>query len=879
MAQDDDLRELQFHLDEHTAQGIAKGLSPAEAHRRARLEFGGVSQTKEDCRAVSRWSRIEAVWADLRFACRLARRTPALTMTTALALAVGIGASSAIFAVVNGVLLKPLPYAAPDRLVMVWSNATVQGRPQNTLSPADYLDEKSRNRTLEGMEAYTSFLSPLEISLGETTEIAYAQSVTPGIFDLLGRSPALGRTFQTDRYVPEVVLSNGYWRRRFGSDRGVIGRSLRIGNQPATIVGVAPPDLVFPYPGMLGPSGFTRVTSVDMWVSMAFEGPMAAEQRTVDAKGAPLRDVRFLGAIGRMRPGVSIDQVRTDLATVTRQLETEHPATNKGWGATINSAHDQTVGSIRPALLLLLGGVALVLLMATVNVANLMLSRSLDRSRELVARVALGASRARLLQQAFTESLLMTAVGGALGLAVGWSCIRLLTALAPGDIPRLSDIVLDWRVAVVTMAIAVVTGLLIGVLPAATAASISPQNVLQEYGRGTVGSRRHRRYRAALLVAQVSFACVLTIGAGLLLRSFKSVLDVDPGFATDRLLTWQMNLPDHLRSADERRAFYRDFFTRLEQLPGVVSVGGTTRLPLGSTSVTTRLEIQGRPLPAADLPEVEFRRALHQYFDAMRIPILRGRGFNLDDGPSAPPVVVVNAALAQRLFAGTEPVGTFVRTGTNSPWMEIVGVIGDVRHSGLEQQPAPEMYIPYLQNPPVSPFIVIRTARDPAALAAGVRAEAQRIDKDLPLFDMRTMEAVRSDSVAQRRFITLLVVLFGAMAVVLAAVGVRGVIAVWVNERMHDMSVRLALGASPRQLWRMVMLHAGRLTSVGLLVGLALTWIGMPLVGTLLFGVAPTDALTLAIVPIALLAIALAASFFPARRAAFADPAALLRRG
>ncbi|MEQ1911264.1 MAG: ABC transporter permease, partial [Vicinamibacterales bacterium] len=845
MAHDDDLRELQFHLEAHAAEGEAQGLSPAEARRRARLVFGGVSQTKEDCRAVSRWARLEAIWADLRFACRLARRTPALTMTTAVALAVGIGASSAIFAVVNGVLLKPLPYADPDRLVMVWSNATQQGRPQNTLSPADYLDEKSRNRTLEGMEGYASFLSPLEISLGDTTEVAYAQTVTSGLFDLLGRQPVLGRTFQRDRYAPEAVLSNGYWRRRFGGDRAVIGRSIRLGNQPATIVGVAPPDLVFPYPGMLGPSGFTRVTAVDMWVSMAFEGPMAAEQRTVDANGVPLRDVRFLGAIGRRRAGVSIDQVRTDLGAVARQLEAEHPQTNKGWGATINSAHDQTVGGIRPALLLLLGGVALVLLMATVNVANLMLSRSLDRNRELVARVALGASRARLLQQAFTESLLMTSVGGVLGLAVGWSCIRLLTALAPGDIPRLSDIVLDWRVAAVTMGIAVLTGLLIGVLPAATAASVSPQSVLQEYGRGTVGSRRHRRYRAGLLIAEVSFACVLTIGAGLLLRSFQSVLDVDPGFATDRLLTWQMNVPDHFRSADERRAFYRDFFGRIEQLPGVVSVGGTTRLPLGSTSVTTRLEIQGRPLAPADLPEVEFRRALHQYFEAMRIPVVRGRGFNVNDGPAAPPVVVVNGALAQRLFPGVDPIGTFVRTGPNSPWMEIVGVIGDVRHSGLEQQPAAEMYIPYLQNPPVAPFIVVRTTGDPAALVAGVRAEAQRMDKDLPLFDMRTMEAVRSDALAQRRFITLLVLLFGAMAVVLAAVGVRGVVAVWVNERMHDMSVRLALGASPRQLWRMVMLHAGRLTSVGLIAGLALTWMGMPLLGTMLFGVAPTDALTL----------------------------------
>ena len=875
---DGDLRrELEFHVERQMAAYVSQGLTHDEAERRARMDFGGVAQVYEECRTARPWRLWDELRDDVRFALRLARRTPVLTVTTILALTLGIGASSTIFAVVNGVLLKPLPYADADRLVMVWNHAPRDGGVENTISPADYLDFAHRTRTLERLEGYFSFLSSLEVAFGERSEIAYAQMVTSGLFEVLGRSASLGRTFSTGVHAPEVVLSHGYWRRRFGDDPTVLGRSIRIGNQPATIVGVMPSDMVFPYPGMLGPSGFTRVTAVDMWVSMAFEGPMAAEQRTIGPNGEVARGVRFLGAIGRRRAGSSIEQVRADLASIARELEAEHPASNTGWGVIVTAASEQAVGRIRPALLLLFGGVGLVLLMATVNVANLMLSRSLERRTEYATRVALGAGRARMLRQSLVESLLLTIVGGALGLTAGLVGIRLLTLFAPADLPRISDIAPDWRMVAVTLLIAITAGVLIGLLPALDAAGSDPQRVLREHGRGAVGGRLQRRYRTALMIAQVALASVLMIGAVLLLRSFASVMNVNPGFKPDGLLAWQMNLPDRLRTPEERRAFYQEFFDRIERLPGVVSVGGTTRLPLGSTSVTTTIEIQGRPVIDAKRPEVEFRRALYRYFETMQIPVREGRGFNPSDGPDAPPVVVINETMARRLFQGETPVGQYLRTGTTSPWMQIVGVIGDIRHTGLEQDPAPELYISYLQNPPVAPFIVIRTAADPAGLMDMVRNEARRIDPDLPLYDMRTMKAVRSEAVAQRRFIVGLVALFGAIALILAAVGIEGVIAVAVNERLPEMSVRLALGADPGQLWRMVVAQSARATSWGLVIGLLMAWLAMPLIRGQLFGIEPTDLVTLSSVIVLFLLVAVAASFLPALRAAHADPAQALR--
>lgn len=817
--------------------------------------------------------------ADVRHSIRQATRAPLFTSLTILALALGIGATSAIFAVVNGVLLRPLPFADTDRLVNVWSRVSTDGRMRNPLSPANFLDFQRLSTSLDGLEGYFSFLTPLELTMDAGTEVTFSMQVTPGLFELLGRAPALGRSFSRQDGTPEVMLSHGYWQRRFGGDPAIVGRTLQLSNFAFEVVGVMPDDFVFPYGGMLGPGGFTRVTRVDLWVPIAFSGPGARANRILTEAGVPVRSVHWWGAVGRLKPGVSPHRAETELQAIAAQLEQAYPETNTGWSATVVPTLDQTVGSVRPALVALMVGIACVLLMASVNVANLLLARAIARERELATRVALGAARARLVRQLLTESVLMTAAGGLVGLGVLWATLRLLLAAAPAHLPRIDEVSLDWRVLVVTAGVTLVTGVLVGLVPALSSAGMNPQATLQDHGRGVVGGAGRRRLRAALVVAEVALAVTLTTGAGLLLRSFVQLMRVDPGFSTEHLLTWQMNLPDRLQSADERRAFYRDFFARLEGLPGVTAVGGTTRIPLGSTSVSTTVQIDGRPIPEAELPEVQFRRAMHDYFVVMGIPIRSGRGFTADDGPTAPPVAVINETMARRLFPGQDPVGQRLRTGASAtgPWTTIVGVIGDVRHAGLEDEPQPELYITYLQNPPVAPFIVMRTDGDPAALAESVRAEARAIDKDLPVYDVRTMATLRAESVAERRFILIVVAAFGVLALGLAAIGVYGVMSLIVSERLREVAVRVALGAEPSRMIGLIVGQATRLAAAGVGLGLALVLPLTPLLRSQLYGIDAADPATLVAVPLCLIVVGALAALVPARRAATTDPLMALR--
>jgi predicted permease len=475
--------------------------------------------------------------------------------------------------------------------------------------------------------------------------------------------------------------------------------------------------------------------------------------------------------------------------------------------------------------------------------------------------------------------VLFASAGGGVGMVVMWWTIQGLVALAPAGLPRMDEVGVDWRVLLAAGLTTMLTGILVGLLPALSSASVSPQASLQDASRGSVGGAMRRRARAALVVAEVALAVAITTGAGLLLRSFVSVTNVDPGFETSQLLTWQMNLPQHLTNNADRLAFYRDFFARMEALPGVVSAGGTTRVPLGSTSVTTTVQIESRPLPAAELPEVQFRRAMHNYFAAMGIPIRRGRGFDPSDGPTAPPVAVINETMANKLFPNQDPIGRHIRTGANAngPWTTIVGVIGDVRHGGLEEAPQPEMYINYLQGPPVSPFIVLRTTGDPALLAETVRAEARRIDKNLPIYDLRTMSTLRSDAVSTRRFILLIVGAFGVLALGLAAIGVYGVMSLIVSERTREVGVRLALGAQPAELLKMIVWQAAKLAAIGVAIGMVVALPLAPLLDSQLYGVESFDPATFIVVPLALLVIATLAAVIPARKAMQIDPLTALR--
>jgi putative ABC transport system permease protein len=817
--------------------------------------------------------------ADVRHALRLAVKTPVFTALTISALALGIGATSAIFAVINGVLLRALPYQDHTRLVNVWSNNSTENRPRNPMSPANFLDYQKMNRTLDGLEGYFAIVTPTQLRADSGTEVVFSLYVTSNLFNMLGRPAALGRTFAAGEEAPVVVLSDGYWRRRFGADPSIVGKPLTLYGTPFQVIGVMPRDFVFPYPGMLGPSGFTRVTAIDMWLPITFSGPVAASNRMLTATGQVVRSAHWWGAIGRVKDGVPLGQVEADLKRVAAQLEQAYPETNKGWSATVVPTVDQSVGTIRPALMILLAGIAFVLLMASVNVANLLLARSVAREKELATRVALGARRSRIARQLLTESLLLAVVAGIAGLVVMWWTLTALISLAPADIPRIDEVTIDWRVLLAASLTTILTGLLVGVLPAMSSATINPQTSLQDASRGSVGSGLRRRARAALVIAEVALAVAITTGALLLLRSFVSVTNVNPGFETNGVLTWQMNLPPHLTNTDDRLAFYRDFFARMEALPGVVSVGGTTRVPLGSTSVSTQLQRESHPLPAAELPEVQFRRAMHDYFQAMGIPIRRGRGFAPTDSSTAPPVAVINETMANRLFRNEDPIGQHIRIGSSptGPWTTIVGVIGDVRHGGLEEEPQPEMYINYLQGPPVSPFIVMRTSGDPTRLADPVRAEMRRIDKNVPLYDMRTMSTLRSEAISTRRFILLIVGAFGVLALGLAAIGVYGVMSLIVSERTREVGVRLALGAKPSQLLGMIVRQAATLGAIGVAIGLLVAVPMARLLQGQLYGIHSIDPATFTSVPAALLLISALAALVPARTAMRVDPVEALR--
>jgi predicted permease len=815
--------------------------------------------------------------SDLQHTLRLAIKTPLVTGLTLLALALGIGATSAIFAVVDSVLVKPLPYREPQRLVNVWSDATKQGRPRNTVSPANFQDFQRMNQTLEGLEGYFSFVTPFRVQSDTGTEIIIGVFVTPRLFDLLGRTPILGRALGSDPSAFEIVISHGFWQRRFGGDPNIIGRQIQLATQSSTVVGVMPADFTFPYGSMLGPAGFTRATTIDIWAPISFSGPGASANRMLTPQGQVVRGTHWFGAIGRMKPGVTAEQVQADMSTVARQLEQSYPETNLGWGATVVPVLDQTVGTIRGPLLVLLAGVGFVLIIAAVNVANLVLARSIARQKELATRVALGAGRARMIQQALTEGLFLAVVGGVAGLLLARWGVAALVALAPPDLPRLQEVSPDTRMLLITLAVSLLTGIFVGLLPAITATRVAPHAALQEHSRGSVGSVFRRRARAALVVAEVTLAVTLTIGAGLLLRSFVALTAVNPGFEPSQMLTWQMNLPTRITSQDQRTAFYREFLQRMQALPGVVSVGGTSRLPLGSTGLTTSIGVEGTSTPPAEWPEVQFRRSLGDYFQTMGIPIIKGRTFNDGDTPTSAPVCMINQTMAAKLFPGDDPVGRQIRNSTTGPAWTIIALIGDVKHGALDEESQPEMYVSTNQGPMNSPYVVMRTSGDATSMVDLVRAEAQRIDRDLPLYSIQTMETVKSDSVAQRRFILVLVALFGALALTLAAIGVYGVMSLLVSERTQEVGVRLALGAHPSAVLKMLVLQALRLAVVGVAAGVALSVVLMPLLSAQLYAVKPRDPMTLAGVPLVLMIVAMVAALVPARRAMKVNPVQALR--
>ncbi len=850
-------------------------LSGLAERRRARQERRAWPRHAYQDNTRSQTMTWESIRADVRLAMRQGRRAPLFALLTVASLALGIGVNSAMFGVLEAVILKPLPYAEPGRLVAIWSHNTNNGEQNNPVSPANYEAFKSAP-SLTGVEGMYSFLTAVEVRIGPEPELVMASQVTPGMFSLLGRQPLIGAPFDGSSLSQGVILSHQFWQRRFGGDPSVLGKLL-VPDGPAgetlPVVAVMPPDFTFPYGSMLGSSGLTRNLTVDLWLAMS----PTRDWRLRDATGQPNRSIHYFAVVGRLAPERTVEGARSELTAIAARRATDHSDTNAGWGVTVRPLLEQAVGSVRPSLILLMGAVGVVLLITCINVSNVLLARASARRQDLSIRSALGASRIRLMQQAIVESTIMALAGGAAGLGIMLLTIRATLAFAPPGLPRFSEVSPGTPVLLFALGLSVVTGIVVGLLPAAAAGSTRARGLLRGGMRSTA-SAASRRTRSALIVAEVALAMTMAVGAGLLLRSFASVLSVDPGFHTEQLLTLQMSVPDRYTTNQARVGFYDDLEARLMALPGVTAVGGTTRLPLWSTNVTTMLDVEGRALAHAEMPEVEMRRAVFDYFGSMGIPVLRGRAFTRDDTAGQPSVVVVNAALAARVFPGEDALGKRVRFGSaTAPWLTIVGVVGDVKHGSLEEAPKPELYVTYRQgSAPVNPFLVLRTGGDASALAGAVRQAAIDLGADAPT-DIRTMAAVRSNSVASRRFMLLLVGTFGVLALGLAALGVFGVITLITAERTTEVGIRLALGATPTQVLSLVMAQALKLALAGIAIGAAAALALSPIIEAQLFGVRAVDPMTYTGVALALTLTSLLAALLPARRAMRVDPAHALR--
>jgi putative ABC transport system permease protein len=809
--------------------------------------------------AARSWSG--GLGADVRLGVRRLRKAPGFTLIASLTLALGIGANSAIFSVVDGVLLKPLPFPAPDRLVglfQVWEGKN------DVFSPSNFLDVQKRTQLLEAAAGYNDHRFVLS-NAGDPVSITGAE-VTGGFFETLVIAPALGRTFSLGEHEPghvhEVVLSRALWQQRFSADPAVLGRTITLDAEPYEVIGVMP-------------AGFEWPLGAQFWTPAAY-----TETFTTTNRGA-----WFLGAIGRLRPGVSLAQARAEVAGLGRQLETEYPKFNAKVGMTVEPLLDTLVGDTRRALLVMLGAVGFVLLIACVNVANLVLARASAREDELAIRVALGAGRARLVRQLLVESLVLAGLGGLAGLGLAFGGTRLLVALSPGGIPRLSDVGVDAPVLAFTVAATLVTGLLFGLAPAwQISRGQSLADRLHERGRSGLSSRRSRRLRGALVIVETALAVVLLAGAVLLVRSFALLSRVDPGFVVGHALTFNVSLPDAQYDTDAKRgAFYDDARARLKAVPGVTGVGVVLAVPPTPMTFNLDFSVSGRPdPPPGETPSLEVRVADAEYFRTMGIALRRGRMFSAEDRPGSTPVALLTESAVRKFFPGEDPIGRHITLGwrrnNSRVGGDVVGVVADVKSFGLDQGAPPQIYVPLSQAPVESMAFVVRTTMvDDASLAAPARAAIAAVDPNLPLNRVETLADHVRRSVATQRFYMMLLVVFAAVALALAAVGIFGVLSYLVTQRTREIGIRVVLGAGRGSVVVFVIRQALTLAAVGVVLGLAGA-IGLSRVlRTMLFELSPTDPTSFIVVAAGLFAVAAIAAWWPARRAVSVDPLKALR--
>jgi putative ABC transport system permease protein len=792
---------------------------------------------------------------DVRYGTRQMVKTPGFTIVAILTLAFGIGASTAIFSIINGVMLRPLPYPAPEDLVIVSEVLPQYGR--FSVAPANFLDWRQQNTVFERIATFGGGTDALVGSEGP--ERVTMTSVSWDIFELLRVSPALGRGFRAEEDVPKqnsvIVLSHGMWQRRFGADPNILGRTVTLSGSPATIVGVMPAGFYFP----------SRET--EFWRPIALDPPKAT------------RGGHFLAVIARVKSGVSLEQASAEMKTIAERLAKQYPKTNRDESAMTTRLHDLIVGPIRPMLFTLLAAVAVVVLIACANVANLLLVRASVREKEIAIRAAMGAGRRRLVMQMLAESLVLALAGGALGVLLAWASLTPIRTLSAGSIPRVADVTLDLRVLGFALIVCVATGILFGLAPAWQAARGTPGAALKEGGRSS-GTSAARGVRNALLIVEVALSIVLLVGATLLLRSFAKLTSVDPGFRADHVLTFRVALPRTTYPEPHHHiAFFDRLLDKLHGTPGIEAAGMAQQIPLRGDYMLS-FSIQGKPVEPGAEESANYRAVSPGYFDALRIPLLRGRAFGAQDTERSPLVAVVDQAFAARYFPNEDPIGRGIDIGNGTDgYCQIVGIIGDVRHDALDASPRPTMYVPFKQDTFGQMAFMVRTKDDPSKLTSVVRQSLRELDGGLPAFAIAPLTDALADSIAQRRFSMLLLAVFAFVALFLAAVGLYGLVSYTVSLRTQEIGVRVAIGAEPGHVLRLVIGGGMKLALVGVVIGIAAALAVARFVATMLFDVTPFDPTSYTVTAIVLLAVCALACYVPARRAMAVDPLVALRQG
>lgn len=803
---------------------------------------------------------MELLLADIRYAARTLFKRPLFASVAILTLALGIGGSAAIFSVVNAVLLAPLPFENPDELTMIWGNNPAANLYQQPASAPDYDDLKEQNHVFEQIAATRS--QAFNLTGGDEPERIGGVRVSVNLFSLLRVKPMLGRDFLEAEGLagaePVVIVSHGLWQQLYGADSNLIGRPVNVDGKSYTVIGVLPPGIYYPAPDS------------SLYV------PLITQPNEL-ARGA-----RFLRVIGRLKPGVSLSEARAEMDTIAGRVAEQYPSTNSGYGLDLIPLHEQVVGRVRPALMVLLSAVGCVLLIACANVANLLLARAASRRTEFAIRVALGASRPQLVRQLLTESLLLSLLGGAMGLLLAFWGVPALIGISANSIPRASEVGINLRVLGFTALVSLATGIVFGIVPAIQSSGRHIIDGLREGRRGTTGSVLHQRLLSGLVVSEIAIALVLLAAAGLMIRSFLTISNVSPGFNPKGVLTLGIGLSSKYPDIPKQASFYESLLAKVRAMPGVESAASNIRIPLAGFNASTSFTIQGRSVQRGSEPTTDYRAVTGDYFKTMGIPLLKGRDFTERDNKDAPDAIVINQMMAERFFADEDPLGKRIQIFPDpTRWREIVGVVGDVRLLGLDADINPTVYVPMPQNPYPNAlrnvFIVVRTSGEPKSLVAGIRSELRLLDRDVPISQVQNLEEIVSGSLSQRRLSMSLLVVFAALAGALAAVGIYGVMGYIVAGRTHEIGIRMAMGAQQTDVLRMILGDGAKLTLIGVGIGLGAAFVLTRVLASLLYGVSAADPATFAGVSLLLACIAMLASYIPARRAAKVDPMEALR--